>query len=132
MNFHLKVSSFRKKGKFPSILFNPNWVYSYFFSHSEKMKEQEKMCLMSVPSNKFFIFFKTWQGNNFGNGLYTTLPYPGWKYHMHFSTGSDSMVLLAEVWWKNLIYGLVFTTRPIRAQIKDFITQENWTRIFFY
>ena len=108
MKFHFKVSSFRKKSKFPSILLNPNWAYTYFFSHSEKMKDQEKICLMSLLPNKFFIFFKTSEGNNFGNGSYTTL------YHILSQSITcvfqprATVVLLAEVWWKNRIFGLIF------------------------
>ena len=39
-----------------------------------------------------------------------------------------TVILSAEVWWKNLIFKLIFTTHwPIRAQIKDFVTQQSQT-----
>ena len=97
------------------------------FHIQKRWKNKKKFDWLACLQTVFFFLFKTSEGINFGNDSYTTLSYPGWKYHMRFSAGSDSGTF-GRGMVKNLIFGLIFTThQPIRAQIQDFVTQENET-----
>ena len=112
MKFHFEVSSFRKKVTFPSILFNPKWGYTYFFSHSENIKEQEKLYLMSLPLNKFFIIFEMYKGNHFGNGsYYFTIPWPKVP-HSRFCAWSDSGTFGQGMVKKSYIWANFHSTSP--------------------